>query len=182
MTSSHKRRGYIKCRLIHRPGISFIQPDILFGSRTSRSFFIPYFFSPNQVGIFGEDDIHCCISIDLSNGARTMVEFSNQDYMTSFQDGSMIYRCIYSLIRGSKFPEASGKWRHRKSDQFQLRLFHHTNDEGYRGITSSQAIWGSRRNIQGNLIFKNIAHGYFTNLPKIRNTLDLELIAMSHSG
>lgn len=183
LMQSDWKHGYIKCRLIHLDGRSVIQPDILFGDRMRGHFFIPHFFDPNQIAFFegGEEDF-CRLTVVVRNAVCLRVGFFKRDHLVTFADGSVIYKCVFSKIDGDGDPPVDGRWRQRGDQRFQLKLFHHTNETGHQGITESCEIWGSRRNIQGNLWLNNIAYGYFTNLPAIRTEVDLLEIAMSSSG
>lgn len=69
-------------------------------------------------------------------------------------------------MSGDQAPSPTGIWRERNGI-YELKLYHHTNEAGHRGITASREIWGSRRNIRGNLWLNNIAYGYFTSLERI---------------
>ena len=109
-------------------------------------------------------------------------EFFKRDHVTTFADGSLIYKCAFVVVDGDIRLHEDGRWRQRGPYNFQLRLFHHTDEIGFKGITASREIWGSRRNIQGNLWLENIAYGYFTDIPSIHSEVDLLKIAMSNSG
>ena len=177
------KRGYIKCRLIHMDGRSVVQPDIIFTTRLDRKFFIPRFFDPNQVAFTDDSaDDFCRLTVVIGNKACLRVGFLKRDRVNTFVDGSVIYRCAIVVVDGDVHLQEDGHWRQRESNGFQLRLFHHTNEDGYQGISNSQELWGSRRNIQGNKWLENIAYGYFTNLPRISSEEDLLRIAMSSSG
>lgn len=176
------KHGYIKCRLIHMPGRSVIQPDILFGNRVRGHFYIPQFFDPNHIAFFGGEEDCCRLTLVVRNKICLRVGFFKRDHIITYSDGSVIYKCVFSKVDGEGDPQEDGRWRQLKNHIFQLKLFHHTNMEGYKGIKKNQEIWGSRRNIQGNLWLKNIAFGYFTNIPSIQTEEDLQKIAMSSSG
>ena len=180
--SSDFKHGYIKCRLIHMRGRSVIQPDILFGNRLKGNFFIPQFFDPNYIAFVGDDEDFCRLTLVVPDKICLRVGFFKRDHIITYPDGSVIYKCVFSKIDGKGSPQVDGRWRQQRDHVFQLKLFHHTNKEGYKGIKKSQEIWGSRRNIQGNLWLKNIAYGYFTNIPCIQTEADLLQIAMSCSG
>ena len=182
MTKPNHFHGYLKCRLVHRRGLSFIQPDIFFGTRTSNEFFIPQYFSINLISFMDNDECECCIFIDLQDRTRLDVRFTSRSHLVTYKDGSMIYKCVFSPTQKDNRPKPSGKWKYRAPNQYLLRLYHHTNEIGHRGITNSQQIWSCPRNIQGNLWIKNIAYGYFTDLSRIQNSFDLSLVAMSSSG
>ena len=177
------KHGYIKCRLIHLGGRSVIQPEILFGNRYHGQFYIPQFFDPNQIAFFvgGAEDF-CRLTLIVRDRILIRAGFFKREHFVTFPDGSVIYKCVFTIIDGEGDPQIDGRWRQRAEDRFQLKLFHHTNEKGYQGITESRSIWGSRRNIQGNLWLNNIAYGYFTNLPAIRTETDFLEIAMSSSG
>ena len=174
--------GYIKCRLIHMEGRSIIQPDILFDNRVRGNFYIPQFFDPNQIAFLGDEEDFCRLTLVVRNEICLRVGFFKRDHIITYPDGSVIYKCVFSKVDGEGDPQVDGLWRRPRSSVFQLKLFHHTNEKGYEGITKSQEIWGSRRNLQGNLWLKNISYGYFTNIPSIQTEEHLLKIAMSCSG
>ena len=177
------KHGYIKCRLIHMKGRSVIQPDILFGNRVRGNFYVPRFFDPNQIAFFDADEEDCCrLTLVVRDKICLRVGFFKSDHIITYSDGSVTYKCVFSKVDGEGDPQVDGRWRQPRGRAFQLKLFHHTNEKGHEGITKSQEIWGSRRNIQGNLWLKNIAYGYFTNIPSIQTEADLRQIAMSCSG
>lgn len=177
------KRGYIKCRLIHMDGRSVVQPDILLSSKLDGKFYIPRFFDANQIGFLeSTDDSFCRLTIVIGHKTCLMVGFFKRDHVITFADGSLIYKCAFVVVDGDSRLQEDGRWRQREAYKFQLRSFHHTDEKGFRGITVSKEIWGSRRNIQGNLWLENIAYGYFTDIPYIRSEEDLLKIAMSSSG
>jgi len=176
------RSGYVKCRLVHfLNNRSFVQPDILFGSRT-KEFYLPRFFDPNRNGYFGDASSDFCkFPMVVGNHIAVWVAFFERDKIKTCFDGSVIYRCRFSKYDGEGDLPPDGKWR-RHDSEFQLRLYHHTNEAGLAGIRSSRSVWSSRRNIQGDKWLLNGAYGYFTTLPRIRDEADLLDIAMSSSG
>jgi hypothetical protein len=181
--SERFKSGIVKCRLIHLDGKSVVQPDVLLSSDfRGRKFYIPQFFDPNQIGFFDERENNFCrFTVVTENHIVLRIGFFARDRIKTCTDGSVIYRCYFSRVSGNVSPKPSGIWR-ELGGNYQLKLFHHTNEAGYTGITASSEIWGSRRNIQGNLWLNNIAYGYFTSLYRIRNENDLGAIAMSSSG
>lgn len=182
--SGKYRRGYLKCRLVHMQGKSFVLPDILMagGIRKGR-FFSPQFFYHNFIGFFGGDgsgDV-CPLFIELMGQVRIGVVFFQRDLVKQCVDNSFIYKCAFGSIDGKPIPVPQGNWR-RCGHQFELALYHHTNKAGEDGIRSSGYIWSSSRNIQGADKLKNIGYGYFTSIPRIKNALQLFEIAMTDYG
>ena len=177
------KSGIVKCRLIHMDGRSVVQPDVLLSSdHRSRKFYVPKFFDPNQIGFFEELKNNLCrFTIVTENEIVLQIGFFARDRIRTCDDGSVIYRCHFSRVSGNTSPKPSGVWREHEG-RYQLKLFHHTNEAGHAGITASSEIWGSRRNIQGNLWLNNIAYGYFTSVERIRTEDDLNAISMSSSG
>lgn len=182
LMSNALKPGLIKCRLIHMDGRSVVQPDVLFGDTYQKRFFVPKFFDPNQIGFIEDvENDFCRFTLVTENAVTLRVGFFGRDRIKTCPDGSVIYRCKFVRVDGLENPKPTGIWR-KRAGAFQLRLFHHTDEVGYQGISSSKEIWGSRRNIQGNLWLNNIAYGYFTSLDRIRTEEDLLEIAMSSSG
>jgi hypothetical protein len=177
------KSGIIKCRLIHMDGRSVVQPDVLLSTdRRGNAFYIPRFFDANHIGFFDEPENNFCrFTVVTENEVVLRIGFFARDRIRTCADGSVIYRCHFSRVSGNTSPKSSGTWREYRG-KYQLKLYHHTNSTGYEGITRSSEIWGSRRNIQGNLWLNNIAYGYFTSVDRVRSEQDLEAMAMSSSG
>ncbi|HEX6957839.1 MAG TPA: hypothetical protein VF194_07630 [Ferrovibrio sp.] len=163
-------------------GRSVIFPDALLNNESRRRiFYLPKFFDACQLFFDSPGSDFARLTMVVGQKTLLLVGFFKDDKIKVCRDGSVIYNCYYTVIDGPLDPPPSGRWR-RSDDQVQLRVFHHTNDQGYQGITSSQSLWSSQVNLQGNLRLKNIGYGYFTVLPKIRSDFDLMEIAMSSSG
>ncbi len=176
------KEGFIKCRLVHMNGYSVIQPDVLLGDNFRKEFFVPKFFDPNVNVHFGHtNDGLTQLIIETANQVMLRIFFFGHDKVRVCPDGSVIYKCGYAKLSGDGNPISSGEWR-RRGDNFQLKLYHHTDAAGAEGITRSNTIWGSQWNIQGNKNLLNIAYGYFTSIPKICDEIDLQDIAMSQWG
>jgi hypothetical protein len=183
LSTKRIRHGYLKCRLVHRKGLSFILPDVLMTSGLTRQFISPQFFYPNRIAFFGGDgaaDV-CSIVMATIDQVDLEIAFFRRNLFKHCADGSFIYKCAYKTVNDVPFPNGQGTWR-RKGDTFELALYHHTNEAGFHGIKSSGELWSSPWNIQGTQKLKNIGYGYFTSLQHIKNELDLKEIAMSEDG
>ena len=175
-------RGYIKCRLFHLEGGSIVVPDVLMVNNLDKHFFSPQFFTASLIYCNDHDsDGSCFFVIDIIEGVRIKMLFFRHDLVKQCADHSFIYKCAFVSADGNPLPEPHGTWR-KRGDQFELALYHHTDKDGADGIQSSKEIWGSEWNIQGIIELKNIAYGYFTSIPKIKNTVDLNAIGMSPEG
>lgn len=183
LRSPNYQHGYIKCRLVHMEDRSFVVPDVLLASGRHKRFFSAQFFHPNQLSFFGGDGSSdfCSIVLELIGQITVKVAFFRRGLIKRCADGSFIYKCAFHSITGEPMPRSQGDWRRRGND-FELALYHHTNEAGESGIKSSGEIWGSPWNIQGTSKLANIAHAYFTCIPKIANTVHLMEIAMSEDG
>ena len=179
LRTSVYKSGYIKCRLIHLRVGSFVMPDLLMVNGLHKNFFSPQFFYPNNM-FFTDDGVNdCCkFKIDLLGDVLLNVVFFKRDLVKKCADHSFIYKCAFTPIDRKPLPVPQGKWR-KRGNQFELALYHHTNVGGKTGIKSSSKINGSTWNIQGTATFENIAYGYFTSIPRIRNAFDLFEIGMS---
>ncbi|GGF58719.1 hypothetical protein GCM10011332_10380 [Terasakiella brassicae] len=175
------KHGYLKCRMIHMAGKSVIQPDILFANGVTKHFFVPQFFYPNQIFFLDEDTGFCTIHIAFPNDTVFRIIFFSEGLTKRCSDGSLVYKCAYAISEGHQNVTPTGVWK-LKDQKFLLKLYHHTNDAGKKGITTSKEIWGSKTNIQGNPVLQNIEYGYFTSLGTINNEMDLMSIAMSGEG
>lgn len=178
--------GFIKFRLGHSTGRSYLVPEVLVGVAGSR-FFLPSFFGPPLFGFHLEAGRHQVqFSMDAggprdANLARIVVDFSSQDRVRSFTDGAQLYRCRFEGPRQIA-RSASGLCRPLPDGDFGLRLFHHTTTASAAKIRASGALWSSPWNLAGTRELKNVAYTYFTSLPRIRTEEDLRRIAMASSG
>lgn len=172
--------GYIKCKLVHRDGLSVVFPDQVFVELGGELRWIqPFFFGPNQIGFLDDENI-CRVPIDISCGVKIWCEFKTSDQLNSLKDGSIFYRC---KIKAPKYlyPFTTGRAR-LVENQPQIELFHHTGAEAALNISQSKEFWATAWNIQGTKKLENIAYLYLTVLPKIHCNDDLFEIAMSSNG
>lgn len=152
------KRGVLKCRLLHMDGRSVIQPDALLDKHErGHKFYLPIYFDPCELFWNKAGDDFGRLTMVIGHKSLVRVAFRRQDKIKVCRDGSVIYKCYYAVIDGPTAPAPSGQWRYRNG-QWQLRLYHHTNDAGFMGISSSQSLWSSQRNLQGSLYLKNIAY------------------------
>ena len=177
------RRAYLKCRLVHMEGRSFVMPDVLMASDERRQFYVPKFFQPNRIAFFGaggSDDL-CRFVVETIGRVDIEIAFFRRDLVKQCVDQSFIYKCAFHSVSGQPIPNGQGDWRSR-GNTFELALYHHTNAAGETGIKTSGEIWSSAWNIQGTTELKNIAYGYFTCIPRIDNVQHLHEVAMSDDG
>ncbi len=175
--------GYIKCRLFHLPGVSIVLPDVLMLGGKQKYFFSPKYLLLSLLSYSDGDGVSDYItsSVELIGGVCVKIVFFKRDLVKICTDHSFIYQCAFAPIDGNQMPKPQGMWRQR-NDQFELALYHHTNVGGERGIKSSKVLWKSPSSIQGKKQLKNIAYGYFTSIPKIKNNTHLNAIGMSSNG
>jgi hypothetical protein len=149
-------------------------------------FFLPTFFGPPILAFNIEPGKHeARFNIDVgspraSGRERLIVEFHSQDRVRSYNDGAQLYRCKIDGPRGLA-SLASGVCK-PAGDDFLLELFHHTTLANAKSIAASEELWSSAWNLAGTRRLTNVAYGYFTTLPKIRDERDLQTIAMSSTG
>jgi len=175
--------GYLKCRLVHMDDRSFVLPDVLMVNGQTQVFYSPQFFHPNQIGWFGGDGSadFCRIYVEALGRVDFEIAFFKSGLVKLCADGSCIYECAFRSVDTDILPEPQGLWR-RVDSLFELALYHHTTEEGARGIQESGHLRSSAWNIQGTKTLANIAYGYFTCIPKMEHVMDLIEVAMAENG
>lgn len=175
--------GFIKLRLGHSEGASYLLPDVLIAVDGLR-FFLPSFFSAPRILFNVEEGKHIA-NFDLDVGspraidlARLLVKVRPEDRILNYEDGALLYRCSFNGPRSlPRF--ASGLCHPTSNGDFSLRVFHHTTAANAANIRKSSELWSSPWNLAGTRKLANVAYGYFTNLPQIKSEGDLHLVAMS---
>lgn len=178
--------GFIKFRLGHSAGRSYLVPEVLVGVAGSR-FFLPSFFGPPIFG-FNLEPGHHKVRFNMDAGApraasltRLVVDFSSRDRVRAFSDGAQLYRCRFEGPRQIT-RSASGLCRPLLDGDFGLKLYHHTTPTSAEKIRASGELWSSPWNLAGTRELKNVAYTYFTSLPHIQSEEDLRRIAMASGG
>lgn len=184
--SRRSYRGLLKLRLGHSLGRTYLIPDVLIAVAGSR-YFLPRFFSPPLIGFNVDEDGHhvATFTIDVGsprarNLTRLVVAVDARDRVLSYDDGAQLYHCTFEGPR-SIAKCASGLCCALPSGDYALRVYHHTTPDKAAKIRGSAELWSSPWNLAGTRELVNVAYGYFTTLPQIRNEDDLRLIAMSSS-
>ncbi|RWQ69651.1 MAG: hypothetical protein EOS85_28305 [Mesorhizobium sp.] len=177
--------GFIKLRLGHSEGRTYLIPDVLIGVGGLR-FFLPSFFSPPIIAFNVEDGKHIAdFSLDVGSPravdiARLLVKVRSEDRVLTYEDGAQLYRCSFDGPRRLS-GLATGLCHPMPSGDFSLRVYHHTTRANAANIVKSRELWSSPWNLAGTRKLANVAYGYFTSLSKIKNEGDLQLIAMASS-
>lgn len=186
--SSKRRRyeGWIKLRLAHSEGKSYLIPDVLIAVGGGR-FFLPTFFGPPLLAFNVEPDRHRAVfNLDVGHPRtggreRLEVQINSEDRIRSYPDGAQLYKCRFEGPRAvASF--ASGVSRQSENGDFELQLYHHTTPANAQSIRTSQELWSSAWNLAGTRKLENVAYGYFTTLSSVKSEEDLRTIAMSSSG
>ena len=68
------------------------------------------------------------------------------------------------------------------NSDFMLRTYHHTTPTNAVNIMKTRELWSSPWNLAGTRKLANVAYGYFTTLPHIKNEEDRRFIAMASHG
>lgn len=171
--------GMIKCKLSHGLGYSIIIPDLIFLNETFKwiqpLFFTACFLSKD------DDEINCCISVDISFGKRLFITFSNKGFLKKFADGAELYTCT---IQGPENLLDYGTGTYSDKESLAIKLFHHTSSENYGKILTSQHFRSSPWNFRGtnDKVLNNVNYCYFTCLDSIKAPEDLNQIAMASNG
>jgi hypothetical protein len=175
--------GFIKLRLGHSAGRSYLIPDVLIGVGGLR-YFLPSFFSPPIIAFNVEPGKHHAnFSLDVGAPrarqlARLLVRITSEDRVLTYEDGAQLYRCTFEGPRGiASF--AKGQCRREPTGDFLIRVYHHTTVANAANIRASGELWSSAWNLAGTRRLTNVAYCYFTTLPGIRSEEDLRLVAMA---
>ncbi|KQT70265.1 hypothetical protein ASG51_14560 [Methylobacterium sp. Leaf465] len=179
-------QGFIKVRLAHSRGRSYLIPDVLIAVAGSRYFF-PSFFSPPRL-VFDIELGRHFVDFDMDVGApradlqaRIKIRARSEDRIRSYPDGAQLYRCT---ILGPRrlHALAKGECRQASDGDYSLRVYHHTACETVPKIEASGVLWSSSWNLAGTRELANVSYGYFTTLPNIRDRDDLARVAMATTG
>lgn len=169
--------GMIKCRLIHQKNGSVIIPDYLF---LENGWIQPLHFTIPQLLKLDDISEYCIIYIDIQAGKTIRVKFFSKDLMESYGDNSQLFQCeIWGPKDLNKY--ICGEYE-QIDKKIYLRLYHHTDNVGYEGITKSQTLRFSPWNYRGNKVCTNINFIYFTHIPELKYNNDLITVAMSADG
>ncbi|KQQ11833.1 hypothetical protein ASF53_16865 [Methylobacterium sp. Leaf123] len=175
--------GFIKLRLAHSEGRSYLIPDVLIAVGGLR-YFLPSFFSPPSLAFDAEPGTHVAqISIDVGGARATrlerlLVRVRSDERVHVYEDGAQLYRCRFEGPRGIA-GLAKGECRRDPSGDFLLRVYHHTTPANASSIRAAGELWSSAWNLAGTRRLTNVSYGYFTTLPRIRDEEDLRLVAMA---
>ncbi|MBA9068524.1 hypothetical protein FHR71_002265 [Methylobacterium sp. RAS18] len=179
-------QGFIKVRLAHGRGRSYLIPDVLIAVAGSR-YFLPSFFSPPRLGFDIEPGRHL-VDFDMDVGtsradvqARIKIRARSEDRMRSYPDGAQLYRCTILGPRRLHLL-AKGECRQALDGDYLLRVYHHTAAETVPKIEASGVLWSSPWNLAGTRELANVSYGYFTTLSQIRSHDDLARVAMATTG
>jgi len=175
--------GFIKLRLAHSEGRTYLIPEALIGVGGFR-YYLPAFFSAPSIAFDVEDGKHIAnFSIDVAppratDLTRLLVKVRSEDRILSYEDGAQLYRCTFEGPRRiASF--ATGVCRPMPNSDFMLTTYHHTTTANAANIVSTRELWSSPWNLAGTRKLANVAYGYFTSLPHIKSEEDLRLIAMA---
>ena len=185
-TGRREYEGFIKLRLGHSEGRSYLIPDLLIAVGGHR-YFLPSFFSPPRLSFNVEPGKHVAVFDFDVGGARASelqrlhVSVRSEDRVFAYDDGAQLYRCSFNGPRGLA-SYAKGECRQSQAGAFLLRVYHHTTPANASSIKAGGELWSSAWNLAGTRRLTNVSYGYFTTLPRIQNEEDLRLIAMASDG
>ncbi len=170
-------KAKIKCRLVHELGNSVVLPDYIF---MANGFIQPLQFTSPVVMKLDDRTISCEFFIDIQNGETIKVRFFNHGLQHTYSDKSQLFDCeIYGPTNIENY--SCGEFK-VIDNNIHLKLFHHTNESGYKGITESKSLRSSRWNYRGSKECINYHFAYFTHIPEIKFSSDLITVAMSADG
>lgn len=184
--------GWIKLRLCHARGRSYLLPDVLIGFGGTR-FFRPSFFGPPRLVFdlpstsnrFGPKHHQGTFDLDVAapratKSTRVIVTVRSDHHVLSYEDGAQLYQCTYAAPHGAKLAsQIAGRCKLLDDNDFALEIFHHTTEQNAELIMTSRELWSSARNLAGTAELDNVGYLYFTTLPEISGEADLMRIAMS---
>lgn len=171
-------KGKIKCRLVHALGSSVIVPEYVFFN--NNTWLQPLHFIAPILAKLDEDLILTDIFIDVAGGKTVKVRFMNDGLLNILDDNSQLYDCeIYGPSDIESY--ASGDYQ-VINEMIYLKLFHHTNENGYLGIMNTKLLWPSKWNYRGNKECVEFNFVYFTHIPELKYPSDLATVAMSAEG
>ena len=179
--------GFIKLRLAHGHAGSVLFPDQLFIKIGHWRFFQASFFLACWIGFNVEPDLHYgMFEIDVAKplgegAARLLITIRSSDHVKPYDDGSQFYSCQVKTqeVLGHF---SAGDCQRMPNGDFSLKLHHHTTAIAHAKIEASGELWSSSWNLQGTRKLHNVAYVYLTSVRKIRNSEDLNRIAMASSG
>lgn len=179
--------GFVKLRLGHsQTGSVFLIEHIFLVTGSGLVFLQPSFFGPPSLAFMPRGRHKATFSADIisprgHSGTRLILSIEPKGFRRLYPEGAQLYWCH---IDGPSDLDSysSGLATRTKDNDFALRLYHHTDDTGYAGITGSGYFRASDWNLQGTRKLINVKHVYFTTLPRIETEDDLSRIAMSSAG
>lgn len=177
----HTYEALIKLKLVHAEGFSLLLPDLIAADINGWKWFQPKFFTACSIAYLDDFSI-ATLAIDFSEtGSRFLVNFTSSQFVSQFDDGSHLYRC---MLAGppNLAALAAGTCSIDPCGEVILDLFHHTTPDAVEAIRQSGNFRASRWNVQGNQELENVGYAYFTNLSAIRSDQDLMRIAMASDG
>jgi hypothetical protein len=170
-------KARLKCRLVHEQGNSIITPDCIF---LKNGWVQPLHFTAPHLFKLAENKIGCDFFIDIQEGITLKVRIYNVDFIQSYPDNSQLFECeIYGPNDIELY--CSGEYR-EENDRLFLKVYHHTNEAGFNGITNSRTLRSSHWNYRGSKQCNNYHFVYFTHIPQIKYSSDLITVAMSSEG
>ncbi|WP_200976555.1 hypothetical protein [Echinicola sp. 20G] len=179
---SFKHEGFVKCKLIHSKGKSFIVPDLIYLMTDDINFEWIQFYSflPCMLTKFSEEEIIGSFPVDISFGHTIRITITTEWHQHNLPDNSNLFKC---RIEGPEniMDFTTGKGKLIDGSPY-IELFHHTLTEYKNLIEESSFFKCSAWNYQGTKELSNFAYCYFTSLPEIIQSNDLKMIAMASDG
>jgi hypothetical protein len=170
-------KGKIKCRLVHEAGNSIIIPDYLL---LKNGWIQPLHFTAPFLYKLDEKSIGCDFFIDIQNGKTIKIRFYNHQIINTYPDKSQLFEC--EIFGPADIEDYTCGEYENIDDKIYFKLYHHTNEVGYNGITSSKTLRSSKWNYRGSKECINYHFAYFTHIPEVKYSNDLITVAMSANG
>lgn len=90
----HTYEALIKLKLVHAEGFSLLLPDFIAADINGWKWFQPKFFTACSIAYFDDFSI-ATLAIDFAEtGSRFLVMFTSSQFVSQFDDGSHLYRCL----------------------------------------------------------------------------------------
>jgi hypothetical protein len=173
----------VKLRLVHAKHGSVLFPDHVLVRGAAPFWLQPqWFYAPV---LHFADRRSTVLHLGIANlaGSDLVIEvhIDETGFLAELSDESQLYACrISSAVNPTPF--RAGRWRRRPDGGVDLPLYHHTTRANKKSIVTSQEIWGSAWNFQGDKKLLNCSYAYFTSLRRIESRHDLQRIGMASDG
>ena len=173
--------GFVKFKLAHSVGYSVFLPDAIFlEGEDGWRWFEPKMFEAPLLSFYGQQS-YAQFVVETSHGDEILLATTVDRFVKRLSDRAQLFRCRVAG-HAELLSRSAGRAYLRPDGGFDLELFHHTSPAARDAIVASGELRGSAWNIRGTRRLENASYAYLTSLPQIRNSFDLQAIAMASDG